>query len=162
MAIFAINANRCNFAILYFNDSTTDCLAGAEPGSVGGPLSVACGDEIADHPADILLLSGIVIRSGVVSRHRHRPSFVFVVQVPEELCRVFNIAFRVEHLFRGRKIFAVEVVVDLHAADVDELHALPLGVVKGRHRRLLRGWKKGLSLDIHGIGAEAALAAGLG
>lgn len=92
---------------------------------VRSPVSVARRDQIRNHPADISLLGGVVIRPRMVSGYRHRPCLVTVVKVHEELRCVIDVLSRVKHgLYRG-KILSVKVLVDLHAADVDKLRATP-------------------------------------
>ena len=56
----------------------------------------------------------------------------------------------------------VIVVVDLHAAEIDQLGAAAAGVFEGRDGRAPGGRKYGFSLDIQGIGLQAALVAGFG
>lgn len=95
---------------------------------VRSPVSVARCDQIRNHPADISLLGGVIIRPSMVSGYRHCPCLVTAVKVHEELRRVIDILSRVKHGLHGGKILPVKVLVDLHAADVDELCAtLPRG-----------------------------------
>lgn len=55
----------------------------------------------------------------------------------------------------------MEVVVDLHAPDVDQLPSLPTGGFEHRKRFLRGGRVIRLALDVHGIGVEASLPPGL-
>ena len=84
-----------------------------------------------------------------------------VVQVAKKLGGVFHVATRLEHLGRGAEVFAVKIVVDLHASDIDELAAFPFGGVESGKRLLPRGRIESLAFDIHRIGIKAPLAAGL-
>lgn len=67
---------------------------------VFSPLPVAAGDEICDHPADILLLRRVIVGASVVARDRHGPGFVAGVKLCQELRRILNIAGRLQHLRR--------------------------------------------------------------
>src|SRR4051794_17996917 len=53
------------------------------------------------------------------------------------------------------------VVVDLHAAEVDQRGAVAAGFLEGGDRCASRCRKYGLSLDIQRIGLQASLVAGL-
>ena len=136
-------------------------LISAKVTRIGSPLAVARGNQIGDDATDILLLRRIVVGSGMVSGYRHRPCLVPIMKVAEEFCRVLYVAVWVEHILGGAEIFTVIIVVDLHAADVDELRAAAAGDVELPHRILFRGRKDRLAFDVHGIGIERALAAGL-
>ena len=102
----------------------------AEITRIGSPLTVAGGDQICDDAADILLLGRIIIRTCVVSSYRHCPCFVTVVQVAQELGGILHVAVGVEHFFHGAEILPMEIVVDLHTPDVDELRAVSAGGVE--------------------------------
>lgn len=125
---------------------------------VRSPVSVARRNQIRNHPADISLLGGVVIWPGMVSGYRHRPCLVTAVKVQEELRRVIDILSRVKHGLHGGKILPVKVLIDLHAADVDELRATPprdnesidgLTLVIEEHR---------LAFHVHREGLERSLA----
>lgn len=81
-----------------------------------------------------------------------------VVQIAQEARRIFHIAPRVEHGFDRGEMLSMEMLVDLHAADVDENGAALPGALKAFERLLEPVEVIGLALDIHGIGLKAPLA----
>lgn len=97
----------------------------------------------------------------MVSRYRHGPGVVFVMETSEELGGIGNVLCGVEHFSNGFEFRTVEVDVDLHAADVDQLCAVASCVVHQLIGFGKAGRKKGLALDVDGIGAERSLAARL-
>lgn len=80
------------------------------------------------------------------------------MQIAEEARGVFHIARRVEHGFDGGKVLPMEVLVDLHAADVNENGAAFPGALKAFKRLLEPVEVIGFAFDIHGIGLKAPLA----
>lgn len=82
------------------------------------------------------------------------------MQVAKKLGGVFNVAPRVQHLLRGGKILAVEVMIDLHATHIYELSALTPGCLEGLHggHRVLR--EVGFALNVERPRVEATLASG--
>lgn len=135
---------------------------GAERAGARRPAAVAGRHEVCDDAADIALLRRIVVRSGVVARHGHRPCLVTGVEVGQELRGEIDIAARIEHLGRRSEGAMVVVPVDLHAAEIDQLLAFgarrvedPDGLCRGRR-------EDGLAFYIEGIGLQRSLAAGFG
>ena len=55
-------------------------------------------DQIPDHPANISLLRGIVVRARVVARDSHGPRLMPGMQICQKPGRVIDITFRIEHL----------------------------------------------------------------
>ena len=96
----------------------------AELFRVRRPASVARGHKVGDHPADVTLLRGVVIGAGMIARDRHGPGFMPGVETRKERRRILDVLARVKHFRRRSEPVAVEVVVDLHAAEVDQLDAL--------------------------------------
>lgn len=135
------------------------CSTAAEISRIGRPLAVTGGDEIADDPADIALLGGVIVRSGMVSGYRHRPCLVPVVEPLEELCRIGDVLGRVEHLPHRGKFCSVKMDIDLHAADIDQLGAALAGGVNQLECLRQAGGKICLPLDIDGVRAQRSLAA---
>lgn len=76
------------------------------------------------------------------------------VETRKEGCRVFDVLARVEHFRRRRKLVAVEMVIDLHAAEVDQLGATRPRRLEGLQRLFLTPAEIGLALDVHGIGLQ--------
>ena len=97
---------------------------------IGRPVSIARCHKIGDDPTHIALLRGVIVRSCVVSGDRHRPGLVTAVQIAEDARGVFHVAPRVEHGFDGGEMLPMEVLVDLHAADVNENGAALPGALK--------------------------------
>jgi hypothetical protein len=92
---------------------------------VGRPLPEAARDHIADDRADVCLFRCRVAGSGIVARNGQRPRAFLRLEGFEEVRGIFDIARRVEHFAQGVKVGAVKMVIDLHAADVDEFRARP-------------------------------------
>ena len=134
----------------------------AERFRVRRPASIARRNQIGDHPANITLLRGVVVRARMVAGDSHGPGLMPGVETRKEGRRIFDILARVEHFRRRRELVAVEMVVDLHAAEVDQLGAACPRRLEGLQRLLLVPAEIGLALDIHGIGLQRSLPAGLG
>jgi hypothetical protein len=125
------------------------------------PPSKAARHHVADDRADIGLLGRRIIGSGVVTSHGQRPVALLGAERLQETGGVFDIARRVEHVAKRTEVGAMPVVVDLHAADVDELCAMPLRLSEARHRLGQTGGMNGFTVDVHVIGAKLAPAPGL-
>ena len=135
----------------------TGCLAEAEISRIGSPLTVACGNQIADDTAHISLLGGVIVGSGMVTRDGHRPCVVTVMKAFEEFCGIGDVLCRVEHFGNGVEFRTVKIDVDLHAADIDQLGAVASGII----HQLVGLWKIfgkiGLAFDVDGKGTERTL-----
>lgn len=123
------------------------------------PLSITGSNQIADHSAYVFLLRRVVVRSSMVARDRHCPRLVALVQIAQKFGCVFNVALRFEHGRGGAEVLTMEVMVDLHASNVDQLATLPLCRVELSKRLLLRRRKVCLSLYIHSVRVKAPLTA---
>ena len=77
-----------------------------------------------------------------------------VVQRFEEACGVFDIAAWIKHRVEGSEFATVIVVIDLHAADVDELGATAFRHGEALQRLALTGGKERLSFDVEREGAQ--------
>ena len=97
----------------------------------------------------------------MVARDGHRPGLVTVVKAHQELRRVVDIALRVEHLPDAVEVLAMVMMIDLHAAEIDQDLALPTGRLEGCNGGLRTSRKDGFSLYVQCVGLEAALVAGL-
>lgn len=96
----------------------------------------------------------------MVTCDRHGPCFVTTVQVAQEARRILHIAPRVEHGLYAGELLTMKVLIDLHATHVDQNGtALPC-VLKGLQGILQPIEIMRLSLNVHGIGLQAALAPG--
>lgn len=133
----------------------------AERARVGGPPAEADGDHVGDDAADIDLLRGVVVRSGVIARDGHRPGLVPGMQAGQEAGRVVDVAARVEHLADAAEGRAVVAVIDLHAAEIDQCLAVATRGLEVRKGFGPRFREDGFSFYIQGVGLQAALVAGL-
>lgn len=135
-------------------------VSNAKLRGIFSPLAIAGGDQIGDHAADILLLRGVVVGAGMIARDGHRPGVVAGMKLRQEPCRIVNIARRLQHLRRRGKFGAVEMVVDLHAAEIDEHGSLPTCLIEDVERdgRALR--EDGLALDVECPRLQRSLLAG--
>ena len=95
-----------------------------------GPCAETAGDHIGDDLADILLLRRVIIGTGMITRRRESPASLLLFQVAQIAGRIINVGVRIEHLCNRAEMAAVIIMIDLHAADVDELGAAALGIVK--------------------------------
>lgn len=84
------------------------------------------------------------------------------VQAGQEARGVVDILVRVEHVVDAAEMITVIVVVDLHAAEVDQCLALASRVLERGERFAAAAWKDGFSFYIHGVRLKAALLSGLG
>ncbi|MNU01905.1 hypothetical protein D3C72_2454400 [compost metagenome] len=64
-----------------------------------------------------------------------------VVQIFKEHRRIFHVALRVKHFLRGTEIFSVEVLVDLHAAEIDQFRAVAFRLIKNGQSLIARRGK---------------------
>lgn len=108
---------------------------------VHGPFSIPGRNQIRYHAAHIFLLCRIVVRSCVISGNCHRPGFMPVVQIFKEHRRIFHVALRVKHFLRGTEIFSVEVLIDLHATEIDQLRTVAFRLVKSDQSLIARRGK---------------------
>ena len=118
--------------------------------------------EPLQDPADIALLSRIVVLPRVVAGYGQGPASLAFLQLAKEPGRVIDIQVRVEHVGDGGKAFAVEVIIELHAADVYQLQACGPGCVEALDRLLFVERVNGVAFQVQCIGMEIAVDAGLG
>lgn len=83
-----------------------------------------------------------------------------LLEVVQEARRIVDVAVRVEHFAHIREVLGMVVVVDLHAAEVDQLDALAARVLEGGTRLRRRTGEDGLAGDVEGIGLQATPDAG--
>ena len=108
----------------------------AEGASGSRPFAVARRYQVGDDAADILLLRRIIVRTGMVTRHRHGPGLMTGVEIGEEAGSIVDVQVRIEHRRHRREGVVMVEIVDLHAAKVDQLLAvgailLGLGLATG-------------------------------
>ena len=133
----------------------------AKCASVARPLPEAGRDHVGDDTADILLLGRIIVGAGVIARDCHRPGIVAMLQGQQETCRIINILFGIEHVAEAAEMLRVIVMVDLHAAEIDQRRATAAGRFESGDCCRPRCWKDRQSLNIQRIGLQAPLVAGL-
>ena len=118
-------------------------------------------DHVADDGADVSPLRDRIVGPGVIARDRQRPASLLGAQRLQELCGIVDIALGIEHLAERREVGAMPVMVDLHAADIDELGSLRFRPGETRHRLGERGRMNVPAVDVHVIRAELPFPAGL-
>ena len=151
---------------------TKDCAIGvleaeirlwvAEGAGVGGPFSKPGGDHVGDDAADIDLLRRIVVGTGVVAGDGHRPCLVTGMETGQEARRIVDVLARVEHVFDAAKMRRVVVMVDLHAAQIDQRLALALGIGEGGKGFSAASRKDRFSFYIQCVGLKATFVSGFG
>lgn len=80
------------------------------------------------------------------------------MQVAEKAGRIFDIPARIKHGLHRAEILAVEVLVDLHASDIDQDCPPFTRPLEGSQCLLQTVEKVSLALDIHCIGSKTSLA----
>lgn len=123
------------------------------------PLAVAAGDEIGDHPAHILLLRGVVVGTGMVARDRHGPGFVTCMKLGQELRCILDIARRLQHLGGRGEGLAMEMMVDLHATEVDQNGTLETCLLEDGKRIIGAVCEDGLPFNVERPGLQRTLLA---
>ncbi len=137
-------------------------LLTAKLSRIGRPVSIARGNKIGDHATHIALLSGVIVGPRMVACDSHRPCFMAAMQIAQEAGRILHVASWIEHRLYRAEVLAVEVLVDLHAADVDE-HRAPFPRPLETVESFVQVFEIiGLSFDVHREWREAALPARLG
>lgn len=67
----------------------------------------------------------------MVAGDGHRPGLVAGMETDQEACRVVDVLARVEHVLDTAEMRGMIVVVDLHAAEIDQRLAFALGIGEG-------------------------------
>ena len=133
----------------------------AEGAGVGGPFSKAGGDHVSDDAADIDLLRRIVVGTGMIAGDGHRPCLVTGMETGQEARRIVDVLTRIEHVLDAAKMRPVVVMIDLHAAQIDQRLALAPGIGEGGKGLGPASRKDCFSFYIQGVGLKAALVASL-
>lgn len=92
----------------------------------------------------------------------HRPGFVAGMETGQETRRVIDVLARVQHVLDAAEMRGVVVVVDLHAAEIDQRLALALRVDEGGKRFGPALWEDRFSFYIQCVRLKAAFLARLG
>lgn len=126
------------------------------------PSAEACSHKIGYHPTQISLLSRVVVGSCVIAGDGHGPTLVTVIQALEKTGGVFDIEMRVEHVADAVKFGRVVMVIDLHAAEIDQLLSLLARSMESMHGLCAVPGVESPAFNVEGKGLEAAFHAGFG
>ena len=133
----------------------------AEAAGVRGPFSKAGGDHVGNDAADIDLLRRIVVGTGMIAGDGHRPGLVTGMEAGQEARRIVDVLTRIEHVLDAAEMRRVVVMVDLHAAQIDERLAFAPGIGEGGKGLGPASRKDRFSFYIQSVGLKAALVSGL-
>src|SRR3954447_7275372 len=86
-----------------------------------GPRAEAAGDEMRDDVADVALLRRLVVGACIVAGDCHGPAALALLQLLQEPRGVVDVPSGIEHRPHRGEFVAVIVMIDLHAAEVDQL-----------------------------------------
>ena len=98
----------------------------------------------------------------MVAGDGHRPGHVTGMQSGQEPRRIVDILARVEHVVDAAEMRGMIVVVDLHAAEIDQCLALASGIFERRQRLAAVSRKDRFSFYIQCVRLKTAFVAGLG
>ncbi len=90
----------------------------------------------------------------------HRPGHMAGMEAGQEACRVVDVLAWVEHVLHAAEMRGMVVMVDLHAAQIDQCLALALGVGEGGKRFGPASREDCFSLYVQGVRLKTALVAG--
>ena len=149
------NDKQCEPCIIY-----EDTLRVAEAAGVRGPFSKAGSDHVGNDAADIDFLRRIVVGTGMVAGDSHRPGLVTSMETGQEARRIVDVLTRIEHVLDAAKMRRVVVMVDLHAAQIDQRLALARGIGEGCEGLGPASREDRFSFYIQGVRLKAALVSG--
>src|SRR5690625_3935264 len=89
------------------------------------PRTKSAGDHVSDNSADIALLRRIIVRARMIACHCHRPAAFPRPQFAQEPGGVSNVQPGIEHRLDRGELLPVIMMIDLHAAEIDQPLALP-------------------------------------
>ena len=90
----------------------------------------------------------------------HRPGLVTGMETGQKAGRIVDVLARIEHVLDAAKMRCVVVMVDLHAAQIDQRLALAPGIGEGGKGLGPTFRKDCFSFYIQGVRLEAALVSG--
>src|SRR3954464_2473760 len=127
-----------------------------------GPRADAARDQMSDDMTDVALLRRLVVGACIVAGDRHGPAALALLQLLQEARGGVDIPCGIEHRPDRDEFVAVIVVVDLHAAEVDQLdppssHGFEVG-----DRVVHIFGEYGLSIGAESVRMKRAAPAGLG
>ncbi len=98
----------------------------------------------------------------MIARDSHRPGFVAGMQIGQETRRVVNVLARVKHVLDAAEMRGMIVVVDLHAAEIDQRLALALRIGEDGKGFGPAAWEDRFPFYIQGVRLKAAFLSGFG
>ncbi len=121
------------------------------------PLPKTGRDNVLNDAAHIAFLRRIIVRSGVIAGRRHRPAAFTRPQGLQKTRRIIDVPGRNKHLLNRRKSLTVVVVIDLHASNIDEPHALFSGAFEPADGVCAVLCKDRSACKVHGVWVERSL-----
>jgi len=85
---------------------------------------------------------------------------VATLQLGEKLCRVLHVPARLEHLPHATELIGVIVVIDLHAAEIDQFDATAARTVDRPNGVVQRAGKYRLAFDVERVGLQTSFSPG--
>jgi len=98
----------------------------------------------------------------MVAGDGHRPGLVAGMETGQETRRIVDVLARVEHVLDAAEVRGMIVVVDLHAAEIDQRLALALRIGEGGKGFGTAPWEDRFSFYIQCVRLKAAFLARLG
>src|SRR5687768_14605738 len=80
------------------------------------PGAEAAGYEVTDDVTDVALLRRLIVGARIVTGDRHGPAALALLQFLEKARSVIDVLRGIEHRPHRAELFAVIVMIDLHAA----------------------------------------------
>ena len=112
------------------------------------PSAEAASDHVADHSANILPLGRIIVRPRVIAGSGQSPTAFLESKALQESRGIVDILMWVEHCGHGAEMAAMIIIVDLHAADIDQLGAGSSGLLETLQSLIQRAGKIGSAFNI--------------
>src|SRR5512138_3647166 len=126
------------------------------------PGAEARGYEVRDDVADVALLRRPVVGARVVTGDRHGPAPFALLQLLQKARGVIDVLRGIEHRPHRTEFFGVVVMIDLHAAEIDQLGAFPSHGLEAGHRIVHIPGKYRLAFGAERVRVQRASAPGLG
>ena len=127
-----------------------------------GPFSEPGRNHIGDHATDIPLLGRVIVGARMIARHGHRPGRVARLELDEKARGIIDVAIRIEHVGDTAEMCRMVMVVDLHAAEIDELRAVSPCLLEEPNGLDPAFGEHCFSFYVQCVGLQAPLPAGFG